>query len=37
MIKNQLPSNFEVIGYVKTGAQSSILKNTESVEVRNLT
>jgi hypothetical protein len=37
MIKNQIPSNFEVSGYVKTGAWSSILKNTASVEVRNLT
>jgi hypothetical protein len=37
MIKNQLPSNFEVSGYVKTGAWSSILRNTASVEVRNLT
>jgi hypothetical protein len=36
MIINQLPSNCEVSGYVKTGAWSSILKNTASVEVRNL-
>jgi hypothetical protein len=37
MIKNQLLSNSEVSRYVKTGARSSIIKNTASVEVRNLT
>jgi hypothetical protein len=36
-LKNQLPSNFEVNGLVKSGVLSSILMNTAVEEVRKFT